>query len=514
MTASTASLRQRLDYLARQVEPSSPHAADRLSDLGAAIEGGPTTDTWAAADIFKIVDPDTIAEQVRVQGRAEGWVSALEILRNALVFVPIAVTWFGIWVALESYALALQANPALADQSFLYLWQQGFEGRTWLTLSVIALIDGLLLGVIFLLTLLVLWHNNQKERESETIRDELAGVLADASLELTYRRNRHQGLLVDQFEHAAQGLLGELQQERLRVQDLANRKEKEVGDLSTVTRDFMAATQSMLAAVQSLHQAPLQLGRLISGLSTSFQNLTDQQKDQQQEFIAATRQTTSQTKLLSDANQSLSTDIQTIHTLFQQMLSHLQTITLELRSVSETLRDTELQRGQIASPVGTGGSFGLPSGEVAPDRAELLEQALADLPAYQTTQELRQALDNLTGTMHGIAAQQQEFLRSTRIVAAQLKQFSDAQQNTGLNVQHVGLTLQNIAGDLREAIEIMQTANTETTQAVRELNRTLPGIAQAHNRLLAALPQQHSPGGASEERTTRNLPTVEPDTEA
>lgn len=346
MSRMSVTVRQRLEELAADVESSSQSAADRLRDLGEAVDGGQYADTWAAADIFQIIDPDTIAEQVRGHGISGGFVRFIEVLRNVLVFTPIAVTWIGIWFALENYGTAVRVDPALAEQSFLYLWQEGLLGPR---LSTIALIDGVLLVLVAFLTLVVLSRNNQRDRYADQIRDELAGVLAEASLVLTGRRTHRDASLVYQFDQAAQALLAELHQERLRIQELANRKEKEVGDLSAFARDFMAGAQSVLVAGQTLHQVPAQIEKMLASLGTEFQSIVSQQKGQQRELNTAMEKVTMQLKLLTDTYRVTSMDLQGMGTNLNAIGTSLQTMGTGLRDGIQTSQNAALQTVQAVA---------------------------------------------------------------------------------------------------------------------------------------------------------------------
>lgn len=385
MLKRSATLRQRLEYLADDVDPSSQSAAERLRDLGAAVEGEQAADTWAVADIFQLIDPDTIADQVR--NRGGGTVKALEVLRNVLVFMPIAVTWIGIWLALENYRRVVGANPDLAELSFLYLWQEGMLG---LRLSTIALIDGIILGLVALLTFIVLARNSQTDRYADQVRDELASVLADASLALTARRTRQTAGFIAQFDHAAQSLLAELRQERQRVQELAERKEKEVGDLTTFTRDFMSGTQGMLAAAQSLHQVPMQLGRILNSLAEAFQQLADQQKDQQQEFANTIRQATGQLRLLTDTYRTTSLDMQGMGTNLQAMGTNLQTTGADLRDAVSTFKHAATQSAQAVTDMRTS------AGDLTAAQAQFLASLAHERRMLERwTQEMQAAVQSL-----------------------------------------------------------------------------------------------------------------------
>ncbi|NJP04183.1 MAG: hypothetical protein HC837_00415 [Chloroflexaceae bacterium] len=416
MLPSSSTLAQQLSYLADEVEPAGSSSAERLRDLADAVENGPTAAVWAEANIFELIDAETIAEQVRTNGSRDNWVRWLEMMRNALVFLPIAVTWIGIALALESYTAAVQADPDIAGQSFLYLWQQGFGGRLWLTLSTIALVDGLLLGLVFVLTLIVQMQHHRRDRYAEMVRDELARLLADAALVLTARRSDQQSRLVQQFDRAAQQLMTELSHERVRIDELAKRKEKEVGDIAAFTRDFMSSTQGMLAAVQSLQQVPQQLGRNLTALSGSFQQLTDQQRDQHQEFSHSVQQAAAQLKQMSDAYRAASLDVQTMTTGLQTMGSQLNHMGIDLRDAVRVLHGVADQQEAAIGQTQT----------AARHLVEAQNQFLTALTHERGT--LEHVAMELQTTSRDLPSAAQDLAQSVAQLTAQLAQASAHQQ--------------------------------------------------------------------------------------
>lgn len=413
MSSMKVTLRQHLEDLAEDVASSSRGAADRLRDLGEAIDGGRYADTWAAADIFQVIDPDTIADQVRGHG-GDRFVRFLEVIRNVLVFTPIAVTWIGIWFALENYGAAVRADPELAAQSFLYLWQEGILGPR---LSTIALIDGALLALVAFLTLIVLSRNNQRDRYADQIRDELAGALAEASLVLTNRRAVQSTNLVYQFDQVAQALLAEMHQERLRIQELASRKEKEIGDLTTFTRDFMASTQHMLVATQSLQHVPVQVEQLLSTLAAEFRIIVDQQNNQQRDLNAALEKVMVQLKLLIDTYRVTSLDLQGMGTNLQAVGTNLQTMGTSLRDGIQTSQNAALQNVQAVADIraATGNLAAAQTqflAALAHERGTIEKGVSGMHTTIQSIQQIHQALErdlaNLSRALQQLAGQRAE----------------------------------------------------------------------------------------------------------
>lgn len=499
MTMASTTLRQDLELLANEIQSAAPDVAHRLRSLGDAVDGGPDSQIWAAADIFRLIDPDGVADQIRRSGTGDSLVRLLETLRNALVFLPIAITWIGIWLALETYGAAVRADPTLAELSFLFLWQEGFGGRMPLTLSTVALIDGALLTLVFLLTLIVLARSSQKERQAEQIRDDLAGVLADASLVLTARNSRNNAGLVFQFERAADGLLTELQQERLRIQDLAGRKEKELDDLSTLARDFMTSTQGMLTVVQALQSVPTQMSQILRELTTSFQQLIAQERDEQQEFAATTRQAAAHLKLLTDAHRASSVDMQALGTNLHTMGTSMQTMGRDLRDAIGMSQRVVSQQAQavadmrlLVEQVTTAQSRFL--SVLMQERTGLEQSTQTMQDTVQALQHSYQSLDqsfaNLAQLLQQLTGQQQDFAQVTHQAALQFRQLTDGQAAAGMQLQAMGINLQKMGVDLRSAIDALQTTLTETAQATSEMSRLLPNIMRLQTQLVSVLRSQ------------------------
>jgi hypothetical protein len=125
-------------------EPSLGTLLGRLAD--AVAEGRKTE----ASGYIGAVDPRALAELL-AGAHSRFWV-VLEVLRNVLVFAPIAVTWFGLSLAAGAYADLIASQPGLVSQPFLLLWQQGFGGRIVFNFGTLAIIDASLIGILIVLS--------------------------------------------------------------------------------------------------------------------------------------------------------------------------------------------------------------------------------------------------------------------------------------------------------------------------------------------------------------------------
>ncbi len=141
---STAAGLRELGKEALVREPSLGTLLGRLAD---AVEDGRATE---ASGYIGAIDARGIAELLA--GAHSRFWAVLDVLRNVLVFAPIAVTWAGLSLAAGAYAEMLAARPDLVSQPFLLLWEQGFGGRLLFNFGTLALIDASLIGILILLS--------------------------------------------------------------------------------------------------------------------------------------------------------------------------------------------------------------------------------------------------------------------------------------------------------------------------------------------------------------------------
>ena len=137
------------------VHLSEPQRSD-LRALAQAVTDPTDAPAWSGIDLEGYFVPDMPVES-RLGAK-------LDVVRLPLVFVPILVTWFGIWAATEAHRRLREAGDVAADLPFLDLWQTGFAGETWLTLGLVALIDVAAIAVIVLLSVLVSFSDLRADR--------------------------------------------------------------------------------------------------------------------------------------------------------------------------------------------------------------------------------------------------------------------------------------------------------------------------------------------------------------
>jgi hypothetical protein len=140
-----------LSDLARAVRVQDAAFGELLTRLAKAVREGRYDEVKAYA---AALDPRALAELITVR-RSPLW-AVIEVLRNALVFAPIAVTWFGLATASAAYEKLLQARPELISRPFLLLWQESFQGASAvLSFSTLAVIDASLIALLIVLSLAI-----------------------------------------------------------------------------------------------------------------------------------------------------------------------------------------------------------------------------------------------------------------------------------------------------------------------------------------------------------------------
>jgi hypothetical protein len=145
---------------------------EQLRALASALEGTGDSDTWSCVDLFEAFPqpPDSLVEPAPPADLSDGpTVRWLELVRNLLVFLPIAVTWYGLFEASRLYREVTRTIPAPAE-SFFNLWLTGFDGRLRFTFDRMALSTLAVLVLLIVISLLVELVRHRAERAVDAER--------------------------------------------------------------------------------------------------------------------------------------------------------------------------------------------------------------------------------------------------------------------------------------------------------------------------------------------------------
>lgn len=254
MTSKTTELSEKLDELSEKVGAVDIGAANRLRQLRLALADGVLAEEWAAVDIYRLIDPRDIVEQIRAQAANDRIVALLEIIRNVTLFLPILVTWFGVSRAVDSYYALIQRSPSSAQTPFIYLWQNGFGEQAWPTLGQLGFINAFILCIVIGLTITTLvraeYRTRARDRYAEGIRRELAEVLSLSTLYLQRLSRRTPTSLIEHFRDAIEKIIGQLEAERMRISDLAEQRDRELSLLTQFSADLRISSDQLLETAQ------------------------------------------------------------------------------------------------------------------------------------------------------------------------------------------------------------------------------------------------------------------------
>lgn len=136
------------DWLNKSKQVASHELTSLISDLNS----GSNLESWAAVNFDRILP-------LRIPKAAmAAW---FDLIRNALVLMPLAVTWIAIWSASRGYSDWYPQNPS---SNFLVYWEDNLSGI--FKLSYVAIFDGAILLVIFGMTIFSdLINKNSKLKE-------------------------------------------------------------------------------------------------------------------------------------------------------------------------------------------------------------------------------------------------------------------------------------------------------------------------------------------------------------
>ena len=471
-----------LNDLAGRVQPSDPRAASRLRDLAEAVSGGADADSWAVSNLFQIINPDKIVADHVNHLASEEWARWMELGRNVLVLLPLAITWIGIAWAVDAYRMQLQEDPTQSTQSFIYLWQTGFGGRTVLPLGLLAGIDGIILIAVFLLTLVVYarsaWLGHRNQNTGIKLGDDLGQALSQADLLLAQRRLPQSYTAMTKLERIAQDLLHAIDKEHGRLIELSDRREKELGDLSIFTTQLGEGANKMVQAAQSLQDntqtAVGTMARVSESMLASQQTTTASMDDlssalhkmhetqsgllkelsaQQEQLLPSVRTTAAQ---LEQLGRRYGESVEQVLMLASQMRVVGENISVTSSDLKEALKrtsDAAREIGGIGNELGT-------------KQAELIDKLDKGI---ETQERVAKSVTKSTADLDAVAESIKQIANNLRGIA---KNMDDASQST----QSMEDAMTNLSKQQEEAANRLATSADRLRTMADSLAATLAGI--------------------------------------
>lgn len=232
---------ERIDALAEEVGHRDPSLAALLERLADGVRDGREREV---AGYIGAIDPRALAENV-VGTHSILW-DVLEVVRNVLVFAPIAVTWFGLSIAAAAYARLLGEQPDLVTRPFLLLWQEGFGGSLPFNFSTLALTDASLIGVLIALSLAL---HLRSELRGRTIRARV--LLKESEIRALLGEASSAGALEVPDAEAESALIAMAAEER-RIYERAMEREGQLFDMESAIRELRDAAQRLERVAEAL----------------------------------------------------------------------------------------------------------------------------------------------------------------------------------------------------------------------------------------------------------------------
>ena len=232
---------QRVDTLAHEAARHDPSLGSLLARLADAVRDGREREVEG---YIEALNPATLAESIS-GGHSVLW-DVLEVVRNVLVFAPIAVTWFGLSLAAAAYYGLIGRQPDQVSKPFLLLWEGGFGGTLPLNFSSLALIDATLIAVLIVLSLALFTRSELRGRAVRARvllkESEIRALLGEASSAGTLTLS----------DPDAETALTEMAAEERRIYERGMEREAQLFDLEAAIRELKEAAGRLDQAAASM----------------------------------------------------------------------------------------------------------------------------------------------------------------------------------------------------------------------------------------------------------------------
>ncbi|MFD8014261.1 methyl-accepting chemotaxis protein [Streptomyces sp. NPDC059762] len=356
--ASTTERRQvalEIEELSREAQLSS--RSRELADLADALRstetGSDALDPWTDLDLLaSYARPESVDPGPPVREHAAwGW---LETALGGLVFVPLALTWYGLTQASSAYGALTGSDPKAATRPFLQLWQSGFEGRLtgFFTFGHVA---ATATAAILLLLVLAVLHGGRRAsaerrekaaaQRAEALLRRMVPVLTRAQLCLNRHRLSSPVRFAEELTKSA-GTLNRLGERASKTQGLLAQAATAVGDSLDRAQERLAGVDG---AVKPLETAATRIETAVSGSGVMVRQALEDVRGTNGEVRdvlekAGTRVEDS-VMTLAAAQRSFTTGLEVAGHLSGHVLGRLTTV---VETAAQDRADAQLLLGRIA----------------------------------------------------------------------------------------------------------------------------------------------------------------------
>lgn len=260
--------------------------ADRLKYLDDASNAPELQDQArvSSIDIYRAIDPTAFEERAAARHfGSTGWISWLEFFRNLIIFFPIFLTWWGLSDATTKYNNLVTQHPDSVTQPFLLSWQRGFSDLgadgSLFTFSGLAALDAGLLATVIFLTFFVDWKRNvsrnvalTRAARDRTALEDALWILEQRFAEIRYKSSPAKALTllgqaVEFLPERTNDLLDHMAAERERLTVLAEKRERQYGDLKVFAKALDSGTVRLASAGNDLQQSYTRLEATVNAMN-------------------------------------------------------------------------------------------------------------------------------------------------------------------------------------------------------------------------------------------------------
>jgi Sec-independent protein translocase protein TatA len=313
--ANHTDLAQDLVSLAGTLDSVDSYAAQHIRDLGDAIASR-QLGRWAGTDLFQAFNLESLEARIAASRvRHQHIMQWLEIIRNVLVLLPVTFTWAGLFAAAVNYRVATSPPNVPTQDSFLLLWERGFDGMGAVhlplvhTFSQLALWDALLLVcLVIVTTVLYVWRNANEARATEpagAFRRQAENALGRANLLLAQERYLHTERAFDHFRVHAESLIEHLTAERARSDELVDRREREANQLTVFASDLVEGTRDLPDFARQIRESYLAVQSAVAQFSERAEQIVAGQSVLEETIQKSNERTESLVHSLVQAQENL-----------------------------------------------------------------------------------------------------------------------------------------------------------------------------------------------------------------
>ncbi len=522
--------------LAASIQEVDARAAERLSDLSGALGNEESRTRWADVDLRRAFNTERIAHAWAVKkegGYASAFIETIARIRNVLVLLPLAVTWYAFYEASRAYDSYLTRVPEQSGTPMLVLWQRGFGGElpVWSRFSSIALVDVILIGLIIVMTFVSEGRRDKRDDQialtANRFQTDLDNVLGAATVVLAPDRANRTALLAQnverlafRFDRNSQELLNRLQVEHDRLELVANRREQEFSDFAVFASGMRSGAEETHRLLIDLRQVSISLQNALEDMTSEVGVSGDQQRTLLQavgnlERIVASGIQSDQavTRQLSDAANNLADAA-------DRALTGSEAAAQAGRMAGEAVRGIAEVAAMLAESQARTGEGAARESESTSRLAEVLRSSMAGV-SNSTSQlgdigriltQLRDEFAQLSDHSSEQTARLAAMLESETGVAGQLSQVSRDLGASGMAVAQRERELRGELGHLMQQLgTVIQTLDRfahqlPTTEAMQtafaaalrqELNGQGPRPVPAGNAPYGRQPERFEPGDQS-----------------